>query len=214
MSRYWEVIGPVAILALGTLSFVSARLASPHPGVHADRLADVEDTPDVRDQTVPVAPVAGLPPWAAPEADRYTGYGGASGSLGSDYGGPGEEIWQSDLTPDQEAALRRELHHVDDLWPEDVPVPSTARHGHGGAGDESEGSGLTAPPAPARLYQWAPGTAEPNIEPPRDPNGIHSPTRLASATDVANARADAFMAIMRADHQRWMALARERWAAA
>ena len=84
-------------------------------------------TPDVRDLTLPRAPVAGRPPWmagfyddqhpppatydrtylaaapvwAAPESDRVTLYGGASGSLGSDYGGrwgPADGQWLDDGT--------------------------------------------------------------------------------------------------------------------
>ena len=95
-----------------------------------------------------------------------------------------------------------------------------------GAGDESEGSGLTAPPAPpgnhgvggesvggviiiypASLWEYHaqnPDLAGGVIQLPRAPRGI----------DLALARCDAFMVAMRADHARWMSGARERWAAA
>lgn len=84
----------------------------------------------------------------------------------------------------------------------DSPAPGP------GAGDESEGYGLTAPPAPG-LYGIATG------EPVRIvvENCSFAPARRASATEVANAQADAFMAAMRADHAAWMASARARWAA-
>lgn len=79
-----------------------------------------------------------------------------------------------------------------------------AGQGHTGAGDESEGSGLTAPPAPLWEYRAQnPGLAG---------QVVHLPP--VTATDLANARLDAFMAAMRADHARWMPAARERWAAA
>jgi hypothetical protein len=102
--------------------------------------------------------------------------------------------------------------------PSDVRPPKVDSPAPGpGAGDESEPSGVTAPPAPPCCD---------------DPYGTHAieawhaggfkvtwddqpaPTRRASATEVANAQADAFMAAMRADHAAWMASARARWAAA
>jgi hypothetical protein len=93
----------------------------------------------------------------------------------------------------------------------DSPVPGP------GAGDESEPSGVTAPPAPPccddpygthAIEAWHAGGFRVTWD------GEPAPTRRASATEVANAQADAFMAAMRADHAAWMASARARWAAA
>lgn len=200
-------------------------------------------TPDVYEETVPVVKVAGRPPWAAPEADRYTGYGWVSGSMGSDYG----------LPPHSEAMLRRDLHHVDGL-PVDLPSPGpgaaineggynslpaqsqnqdegriarpwiaspredgTAKHAETavvvpGAGDESEGFGLTAPPAPPERLC---GPEQPHEKPAgtESAGSGHRPLRLLSVTDVALARCDLFMEAMRADHARWLVMARARWAA-
>ncbi len=143
---------------------------------------------------------------------------------------------------------------IDDLPREDGMAgdgtPGCPRAVPGGAGDESEGYGLTAPPAPPccddpygthAIEAWhaggfkvtwdgQPAPAElgafamrPKVPVELCPCGkpIHhtefcyeAPTRRASATEVANAHADAFMVKMRADHAVWMAEARERWAAA
>ena len=222
MIGYWEVIAPVAIAAMGGVVLLARRLRHP-PGGHRADLARLELEPLrlYHERTIPVAKVEGLPPWAAPEADRYSGYGWDSGSSGSSYGGgfdgAGDGLaaersldWaaRNDLAPDLEATLRRELHHVDDLdlgpgagvylSPGYKSRPAQSHHSwrmkadrpalaglprEDGAGDESEASGPSAPPAPL------------------------------TATDLALARCDLFMTAMRADHVRWLASARERWAA-
>ena len=121
---------------------------------------------------------------------------------------------------------------LDDLLREDGMAgdgtPGCPRAVPGGAGDESEGYGLTAPPAPPAacpccgcrlltsggLHCLKCGWLEPGSEIEAEFGPVPVPTRQASATEVANAHADAFMAAMRADHAAWMASARERWAAA
>lgn len=193
MSGYWEVIAPASVAAMGWWVILAARLARRPSGAHhADPAGLTVASLDVGSMTLAEERAFdGLPPWAAPEADRYNGYGWVSGSSGSSYGGwaqYGPDGYA--IPPDLEATLRRELHHVD-LWPEEVMpdgpgrnAPRLERQPVTGAGDESEGSGLTAPPAPL------------------------------TATDLALARCDLFMVAMRADHERWLASARERWAAA
>lgn len=229
MSHYWEVIMPVALAAMGGVVVLARKLRHPPGGHRADH---ARLTLDVREATVPVAEVAGLPPWAAPpwaapEADRYSGMGWVSGSSGTDYG----HAWN--LPPDLEATLRRELHHVDGIEPADPrdlgpgagfdsagynshlpsgedpvkvdsPAPDASPR-EDGAGDESEACGPPAPPAPLWEYRAQnPGLAGEVIQLPRQ----------APAVTLALAHADAFMVLMREDHARWLASARERWAAA
>ena len=206
---YWEIIAPVAIAALIAVGLLARRLRR-QSGEHRTGRPWPDGIPDVREQTVPVAEVEGEPPWAAPEAPRYNGYGWNSGSMGSDYTDHALD-WaaRNELAPDLEATLRRELHHVDDidLGPgaglylspgyNSRPAQSFLRFRmkadspaldglprEDGAGDESEACGPPAPPAPL------------------------------TATDLALARCDLFMVAMRADHERWLASARVRWAAA
>lgn len=140
----------LTVIAAGWVVFVVVFA----PFKHGDHEAPRGLTPDVHDQIVQIAAVKGRPPWmeglpdwAAPEAPRRASYGWISGAGGSDY----------DL---MRAAIRAESSGpFDQRAPDGIPgsadVPRNLdAEGTGrprpvpGAGDESEASGLPAPPVP------------------------------------------------------------------
>lgn len=83
-----------------------------------------------------------LPAWAEPAADRFVGFGGASGSMGSDYGhGLPLEGW---------------------------PAPGSGDHGHAGGAPGSEPSGV---PGPAPL-DLPPGWSQPALPFPDRPGDM------------------------------------------
>lgn len=158
----------------------------------------------------------GLPPWAAPEADRYSGYGWASGSMGSDYGSyPSEAALVADLEahgwfdPDVQDRLQAGLP-PDDWSAADL----AALHDAPTVLDDSPPRQPSYPDEPGedgQILVWH-GDGFVWEDPP-------APTRLLRTTGElfrADLLADAVAFMNRQDAEvlAWLAGASERWAAA
>lgn len=218
--------GGIGLMAVWLL--VALRPWAPRPR-HAAPRERLDATPDTlaRWGYLPKAEVEGQPPWEVaadgaldwaarnelpPPVERTDGSGEPAGEW---FEHTLHELAPGGLVGPPTRRL------FDDLRDDAAGVP-TAGHERtsrqDGAGDESEPSGVTAPPAPLdccddpygthAIEAWAAGGFQVTWD------GQPAPTRRATATEVACARMDAFMAGMRADHAVWLATARERWAAA
>lgn len=243
MSRYWEMIVPVAAVAMGTVVYLARRLARSHPGMRA--------------LTIPAAVAEAAHTLAESEEHRVR-YGSMILDEEKVLHHEPAEWTKADLAALHDTGQRpRGMTDPDDLEssgppgqraPEGIPGSADGPRNMDatGAGDESEGYGLTAPPAPLWEYRAQnPDLAGGTIQLPRlgtpirhyiDPDPMWPslvcldemgdfpgfafraalPVELppSNATDLALFRCDAFMASMRVDHALWLTSARERWAAA
>lgn len=162
-----------------------------------------------------------VPEWADPYADRYTGYGGNSGSNGSDYGrgaepgvwptpagnGTGDGGRTSAITGDDLGPLADTWARLEQAWADGTAAPSVILEGTAAASSPESGrqgpaallSGLVAsddqPPAPGSDPNPGPGGDAGMVPSGAAPSGpAWAPTRLGTLFDaVLAAEASAYI---------------------